>query len=117
MTFDYAPLAATASRLLGEFGKASLFIRVTPVTSTDSTAGTVTLGTPVNTSVNGAEVKHNQIYQPGATIEQGDRMFALAAAPNIEDQLVIDSELWEIVRVWPKKPGDTLVAAFAQVRN
>ena len=116
MAFNYAPLAATASNLLSEFGKASAFIRATPVTSSDPAAGTVTQGTPVNTAVNAVEVDYNEQYQPGATIQATDKMYALDAQPGIEDMLVIDSELWEIVQVWPKKPGDTFVACFAQVR-
>ncbi len=116
MVFDYSGLAATASDLLEQFGKASVSIRATPVTSTDPAAGTVALGSPVDTAVNAVEVAYNERYQPGATIKESDRMYALDAAPDIADQLIIDSEEWEIVQVWPKKPGDTLVAAFAQVR-
>ena len=38
------------------------------------------------------------------------------AIPNIEDTLLINSEHWEIVQIWPIKPGDTSIAARVQVR-
>ena len=116
MAIDYVAMAATATRLLDENGKASVSIRVTPVTSSDPAAGTVTLGTPVNTSVNAVEVAYNERFQPGATIEASDRMYVLDDVPNIEDSLIIDSTVWEIVQVWPIKPGDTSIAARVQVR-
>jgi hypothetical protein len=116
MAIDYVRMAATATRLLTENGKASVFIRATPTASSDPVAGTVTPGTAVDTSVAAVEIKYNEAYQPGALIQAGDRMYALDAAPGLEDALLIDAALWEIVQVWPKKPGDTLVAAFAQVR-
>ena len=117
MGFDYSGLVAVADALIAKFGKGSVFIRNTPVTSTDPAAGTVTTGTPVDTPVNGVEVAYNEIYQPGATLEKTDKIYALSSLPNIEDELVIDSEYWEIVRIWPKKPGDTFIVCFAQVRR
>jgi len=116
MTFNYAPLAATATRLLGEFGKASVSIRTIGVTSSDPAAGTVTTAAPVDTSVGAVEVDFNEQFQPGATINTGDRMYVLDALPGIEDMLIIDSEQWEIVQMWVKKPGDTFIAVFVQVR-
>lgn len=116
MALDYTSMAAMVTRLLNENGKASVLIRATPVTSTDPAAGTVTQGAPVNTAVNAVETKYNEKWQPGATMKASDRMYALDAAPELEDMLIIDSEQWEIVQVWPIKPGDTLLAAFAQVR-
>jgi hypothetical protein len=116
MAIDYVGLAATATRLLTENGKAAVYIRATPITSSDPVAGTVTQGTAVDTSVAAVEIQYNEAYQPGALIQSGDRMYALDAAPGLEDMLIIDTAEWEIVQVWPKKPGDLLVAAFAQVR-
>ena len=117
MAFDYTGLAATAADLISQFGKASVYIRSTPVTSTSPAAGTVTLGTPVNTAVAAVEVGYNDQYQPGATIQATDRMFALSKLPTIKDELLIGSEYWEIVQVWPKQPGDTFLAAFVQIRR
>ncbi|GAG15236.1 unnamed protein product, partial [marine sediment metagenome] len=97
MAFDYSGIEATASRLIGHFGKASVYIRATPTSSSDPVAGTVTQGTPVDTLVNGVQTSYNEAYQPGALIQTGDRMFAVDAAPNPEDQLIINGEVWEIV--------------------
>lgn len=116
MSFDYSGLAATASELIEKFGKASVYIRSTAVSSSDPVAGTVTAGTPVNLPVNAVEIDYNEKYQPGATIQATDRMYAIDAQPGLDDMLIIDDEQWEIVQVWPKKPGDTFIAAFAQVR-
>lgn len=116
MAIDYVSLAATATTLLTDNGKASVYIRSIPVTATNPIAGTVTTGTAVNTLVAAVEIDYNERYQPGAALQSSDRMYALNAAPSIKDMLIIDSEQWEIVQVWPKKPGDTLVACFAQVR-
>lgn len=117
MAFDYSGLATTASELIEKFGKAQVYIRSTPVASSDPAAGTVTPGTPVDTPVNAVEVGYNETYQPGATIEATDRMFALDTLPSIKDELLIGTEYWEIVQVWPKQPGDTFIAAFVQIRR
>ena len=112
----YDDMADLVTEMLGEFGKASVSIRTTATSSSDPAAGTVTQATPVDTAVAAIEVDFDERYQPGALIQASDRMYALDAAPNPEDMLIIDSAQWEIVQVWPKKPGDTFVAAFAQVR-
>lgn len=117
MGIDYAALATTASGLLGDNGKASVYIRSKPVSYSDPVAGTVQHEAHTDTLVSAVEVNYNEAYQPGALIKASDRMYVLDTLPDVDDYLIIDDEHWEIVQVWIKKPGDTFIAAFAQVRQ
>lgn len=116
-SFNYSSLAETAARLINRFGKVSVYIRSVSGETDDPVAGTVTGGTSTDTLVNAVEVNYNEKYQPGAMIEMGDRMLSMDAQPAMSDKIIIDGEIWHIAQVWPKRPGDTLVAAFVQVRK
>lgn len=117
MPIDYAALAATATRLADENGKGTAWIRSTPVTSTDPAAGTVTLGTPVDVPCNAIQIKHDERYTPGALIETGDLFWFVDAWPGVDDILKAGDDLYNIIEVWPVKPGDTLIGARVQTRG
>lgn len=117
MVFDYAPIAATASNLLEQFGKATAFVRVTPVASSDPAAGTVTPGSAVNTALEAVQVAHNEKHTPGALIKDGDLFWVVDGVVNIEDELLGSGILYNVVQVWPVKPGDTLIVTRVQTRG
>jgi hypothetical protein len=117
----YDEMAAMATELLapeadGGFGKTTAFIRTTAITSQPA-AGTVTQGVPVDTAINAVQVDHDEKYTPGALIENGDLFWVLDGRANIEDELYVNSQLYNVVEVWPIVPGDTFVACRAQTRG
>ncbi len=116
MAFDYAPIVTVASALLARFGRSST-VRSPNVTATNHAAGTVTFGTPVDTTVNAVLVAINEKNAPGALIEAGDKLAIMDGAIDIEDQFLQDSELWQVVHVIEIKPGDTSLIWKAQVRR
>lgn len=116
MAFDYAPMQTIASTLLAHFGRSST-VRSPNVISTDPPAGTVTLGTPVDTTVNAVLVSINEKNAPGALIQSGDKLAIMDGAIDIEDQFIQDSEIWQVVNVIEIKPGDTSLIWKAQVRR
>ncbi len=117
MAFDYGPIAATASRLLKEFGKATAFVRVTGVSSSDPAAGTVTPAAAVDTAMEAVQVAHNEKHTPGALIEDGDLFWVVDGVVTVKDELVASGVLYNIVQVWPIKPGDTLIVTRVQTRG
>lgn len=117
MAFDYAPIIATASRLLADFGQTA-YVRSRATISSDPAAGTVTQGAPVDTAVNCVRVAFSERNTPeGALIEQGDWLAIVDGAIGVENQLVIESEVWEVVAVFPVKPGADPVIWKAQIRR
>jgi hypothetical protein len=117
MAFDYSPIAATASRLIAEFGQVCQVRTVTGATHNAAT-GVVSGGTTVNTNVNGVIVAFNKSNTPAdALIQAGDKLAILDGSIGVGNELVHDSEAWECVQVWPIKPGDTNIVWRAQVRK
>jgi hypothetical protein len=117
MAFDYSGIVATASRLIGEFGKTTAFIRVTGVSTSDPVTGTVTPDVPVDTPVEAVQVKQNELHTPGALIQDGDLFWVLDGRANIEDELLANDVLYNVVQVWPIVPGDTFIACRIQTRG
>ena len=116
MSDFYTGLAATATRLLTEYGIAAV-VRNTPITSTDPSAGTVTTGTPVDTAVQALRTTWNEEYFEGQTVEQGDVFFILDGQPNIEDVLIFANTWFEIANVRVIKPAETFLACVVQARG
>jgi hypothetical protein len=117
----YDEMAAMVTELLapeseGGLGKTTAYIRTTSISS-DPVAGTTTQGVPVDTEINAVQVDHNEKYTPGALIEDGDLFWVLDGLANIEDELYVNSMLYNVVQVWPIVPGDTFVACRAQTRG
>lgn len=115
--FDYSGIAATASDLIGEFGKPSINLRSIPSVTSDSVAGTVSFPSSTSTPIEGVEISHNERYMPGALIETGDKFFALDTLAGIGDELEIGALQFNVIRVWPVKPGDTFIACRVQTQG
>ena len=114
--FDYSGIATTASELLEEFGQSASLLSVDSQTS-DPVAGTVTIDTVSDVDVQAVQVKHNEKWTAGALIEDGDRFWYLDAIASIGDELFVDDTQYEVVRVWPIKPGDTSIVSRIQTRG
>ena len=117
MAFDYAPITATASRLLAQFGQVCQVRAVTGATHTPTT-GAMSGGTTVDTDVNAVIVDFTESNTPeGALIQAGDKLAILDGSITVGNELVHDAEAWECVQVWPVKPGDTSIVWRAQLRK
>jgi len=114
--FDYSGIIATASDLIGEFGVTST-IRSVPTQTVNPAAGTVTFTGATGTSCEAVQVGFNEQYTPGALIEDGDRFFVLDTLAGLGDELEIGSYQYNIIRVWPKTPGDDFIACRVQTRG
>lgn len=117
MAIDYNGLAQTASLLLGENGKASVFIRSEAAPTIDGPAGTVTAGASTDTAVNALSTKYDESWTPQAVVEEGDQFLILDGRAQMGDLLVIDGEPYRIMQVWPIKPADTFIACKVQIRR
>ena len=116
MALDYTSLAATVTRLLDENGKASASLRSVTVTS-DPVAGTVAFTQSSSVAAEAIQGAHNERHTPGALIEDGDLLFVLNVLAGMGDELLIGTTLYNVVQVWPVKPGDTFIACRVQTRG
>ena len=116
MAIDYTSLAQTASLLLGENGKASVYLKQTEVLYSDPVSGEVIMDLPSEAATNAVLIQHDEKYTPGAMVEEGDKFLVIDQPARLEDQLVIDDVEYRIVNVWPIEPGDTYVATRVQIR-
>lgn len=117
MTF-YSDMAATATRLIGQFGKAAgALLRSRPVAYSDPVAGTVAFESSDDVACNAVRVGFDERYTPGALVEIGDQFWVLDELANPEDHLVIDGVAKKIVQVWPITPADEFIACRVQIRG
>lgn len=114
MSYDYAPLAATAARLLARFGR-SVFLRST----------TQVGGEAWNPVYQQADVPVMGIIRPytlkerGDLIPDGDQLAILdgTASPTVAQKLIDGGIEMEIVSVSKAAPGNTALVYFCQVRK
>lgn len=116
MAYDYAPITATASALLADFGK-SVTVRSYTVSTNDPAAGTATR-TSSDTTANYVKTQFTQRNTPpGAQIEQGDFLAILDKEISVDDELIDGSEVWQVIDVFPVEPGSSGVICKAQIRR
>jgi hypothetical protein len=109
--FDYIKSAATANKLITQFGRGITHRKIVegtydPATSTVTNTETDTIVQAVDFSVKGNE------YQNNTLIQVGDRYALLApsiSAVDVSDKLIIDSVAWNIVAVEKLAPAGELV--------
>ena len=117
MAFDYTGIAATVSDLLEQFGKADVVLRSVPTQTSDPVTGTVTFSSSTSVAVEAMQVAHNERYTPGAVIESGDLFWSLDTLAGLGDELLADGILYNVIKVWPVKPGDTFIACRVQTQG
>lgn len=114
MSYDYAPIAATALRLVERFGRPLALRTLTKsgdawnptVSESDATVtGIVRQYTSREAASDGVIPSRDQLA-----------IFAGNVTPSAGQRLVDGNRVFEIVSVQTVKPGDTVLAHFVQVR-
>jgi uncharacterized protein with GYD domain len=119
MTFDYAKAAATALRLLEQFGQT--------VTRNASTAGTydpatgASVVTDTSSSRTGVLLDYSgkgEMYANGNLVIQGDKKLLLDGSGAVEmtDSYVVGSTEYSVVSIKELNPGGTVVMFEIHVR-
>ena len=114
MSYDYAPLAATAKRLLARFG------RPVNLRSMENVAGPAWSPTLLYSDVETAAIiRPYTVQERGALIPAEDQLAILDgdAVPTVAQKLIDGLAEFEIVSVSQSKPGDTSLVYFCQVRR
>ena len=114
MSYDYAPIAATAARLLTRFG------RTISLRSTNQVGGDAwgPVFEQVDTPVVGV-LRPYTLQERGDLIPAGDQLAILdgTASPTVAQKLVDGGIEMEIVSVSKVAPGNTPLVYFCQVRK
>lgn len=116
MSFDYDPLAATATRLLTKFGQELTFTR-TSKGAYDPATGTTTDTTSTFTK-NGVLFDYRDADIGDQTVLAGDRrLVAEAHTYEVGDTVEIDSDTYRVISVSANQPGDTALVSELQIRK
>jgi hypothetical protein len=117
---NYPSLAATAARLVAQYGK-SVTLRRPGAGTFDPVTGQTTPGTPTDSAVKAAEVGYEANERDGTMVRAEDRRFLIAAAgilqPASSDRLLVGSADLAIVTVEPLEPGPTPLLYTVQCRG
>lgn len=114
--FDYAPLAATAARLVAQFGNTATINRPSGMWQ-DPRSGTVTAGVPLSISMSAIVGDITDNYAQNFTVQQGDRLLTSTEETKIGDRITIDGEGYQVIDVVTTKPGPVALVYRAQVRK
>lgn len=116
--FDYATLAATATRLLNRFGRAMQVKRAVPGTY-DPVTGQETGASTLYANTIGAFMQITTAYAATHEVQQGDRLALIDAtiAPELTDALVVGASELVIVNIESINPAGTPLAYRMQVRG
>ena len=115
MAYDYAPLTATALRLITKFGADMTFQAkgtvADPVTGLGAVAG-------ATRTSQGVEIKVDEKAFPETRVVAGDKALLIEGATvEMSDKWVKDSAPWTVVAVSPIMPnGADIVAVKVLVR-
>lgn len=116
MSYNYAPLQASASAMLKKFGREYTFTRITK--------GAYSAATGQTTDTSTTYQKYACVFDlteqdsGGFTVVAGDRrMLAEGHAYQVGDTVSLDSETFRVVAVSPNKPAGTNLAVNLQLRK
>lgn len=117
MGINYLRMAATATRLITQNGKAITISRTTDG-AYDPITGTTTSTTTTNTSY-AVQTEYASADIDGTLILLGDAKFM--CIPGVEilkgDVLTCDTGVWRVINVKPKNPGGTVLDYEVQARR
>jgi hypothetical protein len=118
MSFDYAKMAATASRLIDKFG-AEVVIARTTGGSTDPVTGVVTSGSTTTYRPKGLFQKVADALVDGTRIKHSDRMLILddTVEPLMTDRPSFQGSTWTPIEILPKNPAGTPICYFVVMRK
>lgn len=117
MTYSYAPLKRTATRLLDKFGR-TMSIRRTSLTGSDPWNPSATTA---DTDFRGVVSDYEAKDIDGVAVLMTDKRVladpALSVAPTVGDKVVIDTLVYQVVNVTTHSPGPTTVLYELQIRR
>lgn len=116
MTFDYRPMAATARRLLREYGREMVLRQPGEASGPDWDP---TPGQPIDTPFIGVQSKYSAMEIDGSLIQQQDRKIFVEALDTVPTQsmvLVDRGQILQIISVTTIEPGDGPILYTLQVR-
>lgn len=117
MTFAYDKMAATAKRLLVNFGQTVTVTR--PSSTIDPVTGAVTgSGGPTFSPV-GVLSKYPDGVIDGTRITASDRLLTLddTVEPKVSDKVTVNGEQWNIMEVMSVNPAGTPLIYNVRVRR
>lgn len=116
MSYNYAPLQASATQMLKKFGRLYTFTRTTKGVynaATGTTADTISTFQKYACVFDLTEQDSG-----GFTVVSGDRrMLAEGHTYEVGDTVSLDSETFRIVSIRPNKPAGTSLAVNLQLRK
>ncbi len=120
MAYNYAPLQATALRLITAFGKA-ITLRRTGQTVPDANKPWEVSAGNTDYTVQGMRVEYTAREIDGTVVRQGDRKYLVAASglaitPQAGDQ-VLDTDTLTVVNAEILSPASTALIYTLQVRK
>jgi hypothetical protein len=116
MSFDYAPLATTATNLLTKFGQELTFTR-TSKGAYDPGTGTTSDTTSTFTK-NGVLFDYSDRDIGNATVLAGDRrLVSEAYTYEVGDTVAIGSDTYRVIAISTNQPGDTALVSELQIRK
>lgn len=118
MAIDYGRMRATATRLLTENGKDFMLTRYSG--GTTSADGSDAQGAPSDHVITGVTVPWSDSQLNSSTVQADDIQLKIEATkflPAKGDKVDIDGRLLSVVGIDIKKPADTSLAYFLQLRS
>jgi len=120
MSFNYSGMAATAQRLVQQFGRA-ITVRKPTVTANDADIPSDVTVTYTDYSVTGAVIEYRADQIDGTQIMAQDRMCLIAGAdlsvaPEPDWRVVDDSKTYTVIEVERTGPGGTEVLYTLHLR-
>jgi len=122
MAFDYPKTAATANRLLGQFGRTVTLSRPSTSAPTyDPATGISTPDTPATYAAAAVLLDYAQRDIDGTLVQQGDQRClmspSVAVAPTTSDDVVVGTVTYSVKRVVKVAPAGTPVLYDLQLRG
>lgn len=116
MSYNYAPLQASANQMIKKFGRQYTFTR--------TTKGAYSAATGTTTDTSTTYKKYACVFDlseqdsGGFIVVAGDRrMLAEGHSYELGDTVSIDSETFRVVAISPNKPAGTTLAVNLQLRK
>lgn len=116
---DYAALAATAARLLAEYGQAVTLRNYTVGTYDTSTGRTTTTNADITRNAALFDFGEGQTIGPGGLIQQGDKKLLMEAGvvPALEDHVIVAGVEYVIKGISEVNPAGVSVAYTLHLRT
>ena len=105
MSFAYTPLAATATRLITQFGQTATLARTTSTNGTESDAGK-----GVRIEINEGDRRRMDGAFGGAPMASSKYLLSGGMAPQLGDRLTVGSDSIVLSVIDPIQPGDVTLA-------